>query len=225
MSDRTCGNCMLPIQPNEPGIRHYGFYAAHAEYRCYALLRERAERAETELARVTAERDQYRLERDQRGAEATEFHLERDEARAELASLRAELAKAKEDREHWYLLALERAQRIDELEHTDREVLCAQAVEFAEYVTKAAKGSMVERAEHFLAAPYAKEVAERLSSADTLRAELEALSRRIAEAPIATVKHYDYFGEWALLKEASMTIFEPLKGHRVALVRIDGDKA
>lgn len=46
---------MLPIQPNEPGIRHYGFYAAHAEYRCYALLRERAERAETELASLRAE--------------------------------------------------------------------------------------------------------------------------------------------------------------------------
>lgn len=78
------------------------------------------------------------------------------------------LAAALADREHWYLLALERAQRIDELEHTDREVLCAQAVEFAQYVVEAAKGKMVERAEHFLSAPYAQALAKRITKETTL---------------------------------------------------------
>lgn len=48
----------------------------------------------------------------------------------------------------------------------ERELLVAvaQAVEFAEYVVGAAKGSMVERAKHFLSMPYAQELARRLKA-------------------------------------------------------------
>lgn len=48
-------------------------------------------------------------------------------------------------------------ERVDEL-----EVACAQAVEFAEYVEGAAKGSMADRAKHYLSLPYSQQLATRL---------------------------------------------------------------
>lgn len=36
---RLCGNCGLPIADSETGLRHFGFYTAHRESRCVALLR------------------------------------------------------------------------------------------------------------------------------------------------------------------------------------------
>jgi hypothetical protein len=45
----------------------------------------------------------------------------------------------------------------------DIEIAVAQAVEFAEYVVAAAKGKMVERAEHFLSLRYAQELSNRLA--------------------------------------------------------------
>lgn len=57
-------------------------------------------------------------------------------------------------------------------EHGDRlrdmEVAVAQAVEFAEYVERQAKGAMVEAAKRFLSAPYAAELAERLKHGPAL---------------------------------------------------------
>lgn len=47
--------------------------------------------------------------------------------------------------------------------NTELEIACAQAVEFATYVEGAAKGTMVERAKHFMSAPYAQELAARLN--------------------------------------------------------------
>lgn len=34
-----CGKCRLPIHGGETGLRHFGFYVAHSEYRCLQLLR------------------------------------------------------------------------------------------------------------------------------------------------------------------------------------------
>lgn len=53
-------------------------------------------------------------------------------------------------------------------ERTDVEVCCAQAVEFAEYVTEHAKGKMVEAAKRFLSLPYSKELAAKLKHATEL---------------------------------------------------------
>jgi hypothetical protein len=50
----------------------------------------------------------------------------------------------------------------EELTESDKDVAIAQAVEFAQYVSDAAKGSMVERARHFLSVPYAQQIAARL---------------------------------------------------------------
>lgn len=51
------------------------------------------------------------------------------------------------------------------LSESDKDVALAQAVEFAEYVSGAAKGAMVERAKHFLSLPYAQELAKRIAAA------------------------------------------------------------
>lgn len=57
---------------------------------------------------------------------------------------------------------MQSAPEIDVARIEELEVAVAQAVEFAEYVEGAAKGAMVERAQHFLSLPYAKRLAERL---------------------------------------------------------------
>ena len=50
----------------------------------------------------------------------------------------------------------------EHLSESDKDVALAQAVEFAEYVERSAKGSMVERAKHYLSLPYSKELQKRL---------------------------------------------------------------
>lgn len=48
------------------------------------------------------------------------------------------------------------------LSESDKDVALAQAVEFAEYVERQAKGEMVKSARKFLSLPYAQEIAKRL---------------------------------------------------------------
>ena len=51
MSDTICGKCRLPINPNEPGVRHYGFFVAHEESRCIYLLQQQLAELDAALAR------------------------------------------------------------------------------------------------------------------------------------------------------------------------------
>ena len=51
MSDTICGKCRLPINPNEPGVRHYGFFVAHEESRCIYLLQQQLAERDAALAR------------------------------------------------------------------------------------------------------------------------------------------------------------------------------
>lgn len=57
----------------------------------------------------------------------------------------------------------------------ETEIAVAQAVEFAQYVEKAAKGAMVERARHFLSMKYSQELAKRLAMRVTHDEELVQL--------------------------------------------------
>lgn len=50
------------------------------------------------------------------------------------------------------------------LSESDKDVALAQAVEFAEYVERQAKGAMVDAAKRFLSLPYAQELAKRLAT-------------------------------------------------------------
>lgn len=50
------------------------------------------------------------------------------------------------------------------LSESDKDVALAQAVEFAEYVERQAKGAMVDAAKRFLSLPYAQELAKRLAA-------------------------------------------------------------
>lgn len=50
------------------------------------------------------------------------------------------------------------------LNESDKDVALAQAVEFAEYVERQAKGAMVDAAKRFLSLPYAQELAKRLAT-------------------------------------------------------------
>ncbi len=49
------------------------------------------------------------------------------------------------------------------LSESDKDVALAQAVEFAEYVERQAKGAMVDAAKRFLSLPYAQELSKRLT--------------------------------------------------------------
>jgi hypothetical protein len=49
------------------------------------------------------------------------------------------------------------------LSDSDKDIALAQAVEFAEYVERQAKGEMVKSARKFLSLPYAQEIAKRLT--------------------------------------------------------------
>lgn len=49
------------------------------------------------------------------------------------------------------------------LSESEKDVALAQAVEFAEYVERQAKGAMVDAAKRFLSLPYAQELARRLT--------------------------------------------------------------
>ncbi|NRP03277.1 hypothetical protein [Stenotrophomonas maltophilia] len=52
---------------------------------------------------------------------------------------------------------------IEALSESEKDVALAQAVEFAEYVERQAKGAMVDAAKRFLSLPYAQELAKRLT--------------------------------------------------------------
>lgn len=52
----------------------------------------------------------------------------------------------------------------ERLDDSEKDVAIAQAVEFAEYVERQAKGSMQNSATHFLSLPYSQDVANRLRS-------------------------------------------------------------
>ena len=51
MSDVTCSKCFLPVNPNEQGVRCYGFSIAHEENRCIYLLRQQLAERDAALAR------------------------------------------------------------------------------------------------------------------------------------------------------------------------------
>lgn len=51
----------------------------------------------------------------------------------------------------------------EQLSESEKDVALAQAVEFAEYVERQAKGAMVDAAKRFLSLPYAQELAKRLT--------------------------------------------------------------
>lgn len=76
---------------------------------------------------------------------------------------------------HWlYTNGLSEGDIVKVYDHAsliDQEVAIAQAVSFAEYVVKAAKGGMVERAQHFLSLPFAEEMRERLQPPVILQRE------------------------------------------------------
>lgn len=50
----------------------------------------------------------------------------------------------------------------EQLSESDKDVALAQAVEFADYVERQAKGAMVDAAKRFLSLPYAQELVKRL---------------------------------------------------------------
>lgn len=54
-----------------------------------------------------------------------------------------------------------------ESSESDKDIAVAQAVEFAEYVERQAKGEMVKAAKRFLSLPYSQEIAARLTAWNT----------------------------------------------------------
>jgi hypothetical protein len=54
---------------------------------------------------------------------------------------------------------------LEELSDSDKDVAIAQAVEFAEYVERQARGEMVKAARKFLSLPYSQQIANRLAAA------------------------------------------------------------
>ncbi|HEL4660780.1 TPA: hypothetical protein UN036_000056 [Stenotrophomonas maltophilia] len=52
----------------------------------------------------------------------------------------------------------------EQLSESEKDVALAQAVEFAEYVERQAKGAMVAAAKRFLSLPYAQELSKRLAA-------------------------------------------------------------
>lgn len=66
------------------------------------------------------------------------------------------------------LLALiqQPGQAMEALSESEKEVALGQAVEFAEYVERQAKGAMRDAAKRFLSLPYSQEVAARLKDRD-----------------------------------------------------------
>lgn len=58
------------------------------------------------------------------------------------------------------------ASEIEQLSESEKDVALAQAVTFAEYVERQAKGAMVDAAKRFLSLPYSKELAERLAASE-----------------------------------------------------------
>jgi hypothetical protein len=51
----------------------------------------------------------------------------------------------------------------EQLSESDKDVALAQAVEFAEYVERQAKGEMVKAAHKFLSLPYSQQIKARLT--------------------------------------------------------------
>lgn len=54
-----------------------------------------------------------------------------------------------------------------ESSESDKDIAVAQAVEFAEYVERQAKGEMAKAAKRFLSLPYSQEIAARLTTWNT----------------------------------------------------------
>jgi len=63
------------------------------------------------------------------------------------------------------------------LSETEKNIAVAQAVEFAEYVERQAKGTMRDAAKRFLSLPYSQEVAERLMERDALEKQAREFRR------------------------------------------------
>lgn len=112
-----------------------------------------------------------------------------------VASVDAALAKAGDDAGQ------------EALSESDKDVALAQAVALAEYVVGAAKGSMVERARHFLSAPYAQEISARLAAspdwAPTFLDGRQRCGEWLGAWPpvdgddwVIEVAHRDMFGKW-----------------------------
>lgn len=57
------------------------------------------------------------------------------------------------------------ANAVEQLDESEKDVALGQAVEFAEYVERQAKGAMRDAAKRFLSLPYALEIAARLDAA------------------------------------------------------------
>ena len=54
---------------------------------------------------------------------------------------------------------------VEQLTESEKDVALGQAVEFAEYVERQAKGTMRDAAKRFLSLPYSQEIAARLAAA------------------------------------------------------------
>lgn len=68
---------------------------------------------------------------------------------------------------------------MEELTNMEKEVALAQAVGFAEYVERQAKGEMVKAAQRFLSLPYSQQVKFRLEQRDLDDRRLEWLSHNV----------------------------------------------
>ena len=118
-----------------------------------------------------------------------------EQLRAELVAAAEEWKRAAENSEAWPLCLRafgqlnEVASRLASVSQliADREVAVAQAVEFAEYVERAAKGTMVERAQHFLSVPYAAELRARLSGMAAVPADRVVVPRHLPAQVAALV--------------------------------------
>ena len=55
----TCGKCLLPIHPDEIGLRHFGMYTGHSEHRCIELLRAKLSSALEAQQKAERERDLF----------------------------------------------------------------------------------------------------------------------------------------------------------------------
>jgi len=74
-------------------------------------------------------------------------------------------------------LARELVDRIcaDGLTEAEKDVALGQAVEFAAYVERQAKGAMMDAAKRFLSLPYAQDLAARIASSDKHRRALQRI--------------------------------------------------